>query len=558
MYSLPIAHHLHQHNAHIMDALSSGILLLTLACIYAMIRRLRKPSVSNIPGPQPESFLMGNLSELHQGQAAVADFEWQTVYGGIARIKAPFGEDMLWISDPKALQYIYQTSGYNFPKQPERRAVSRLVGDHGLTWADGDTHKRQRKVMFPAFGGPESRALLPIFEHHAEQVAIRWKEILETAPEHSAILNVIQHISPATLDAIGEAAFDYKLGCLDNSDNELAKAYLNLVADIFARPSKSKILFTSIAHYLPMRLAEFLYDHLPGKGLQKARFNRDVAHSVAEGLLQSKSQALMLGKGSRDVMSMLVKANASENDLSRLTHDEMIAQMRTIMMAGQETTTNTLSFALVELARYPHYQSRLRAEIRAAKRTVRERGDVSLSVQDMESMPFLQAVVREVLRFHPVVPHTYRQAGKDDVLPLSKPLTLRSGEVVTEVAIPAGIRLVLSVAGYNRDKGIWGEDAHTFNPERFLHRSGKRGPTVGVFGNILTFSGGVRACIGWRFALYELQAFIVQLISNFEFALTDDIKRLRRDNAVIMVPTLEGENGVQAPLRVSLASDAGC
>lgn len=46
-------------------------------------------------------------------------------------------EDMLWISDPKALQYIYQTSGYNFPKQPERRAVSRLVGDHGLTWADG-------------------------------------------------------------------------------------------------------------------------------------------------------------------------------------------------------------------------------------------------------------------------------------------------------------------------------------------------------------------------------------------------------------------------------------
>ena len=45
--------------------------------------------------------------------------------------------DMLWISDPKALQYIYQTSGYNFPKQPERRVLSQLVGDSGLTWADG-------------------------------------------------------------------------------------------------------------------------------------------------------------------------------------------------------------------------------------------------------------------------------------------------------------------------------------------------------------------------------------------------------------------------------------
>ena len=48
-----------------------------------------------------------------------------------------FQEDMLWISDPKALQYIYQTSGYNFPKQPERRILSRLIGDSGLTWAEG-------------------------------------------------------------------------------------------------------------------------------------------------------------------------------------------------------------------------------------------------------------------------------------------------------------------------------------------------------------------------------------------------------------------------------------
>lgn len=46
-------------------------------------------------------------------------------------------EDMLWVSDPKALQYIYQTSGYNFPKQPERRILSRLIGDSGLTWAEG-------------------------------------------------------------------------------------------------------------------------------------------------------------------------------------------------------------------------------------------------------------------------------------------------------------------------------------------------------------------------------------------------------------------------------------
>lgn len=100
----------------------------------------------------------GNLQELHQGPAGDVDFRWQARFGGVARYKAPFGvcfvcfgrasdsqvscmyhqADTLWISDPKALQYIYQTSGYNFPKQPERRALSRLIGDHGLTWADGN------------------------------------------------------------------------------------------------------------------------------------------------------------------------------------------------------------------------------------------------------------------------------------------------------------------------------------------------------------------------------------------------------------------------------------
>ena len=53
---------------------------------------------------------------------------------------------MLWVSDPKALQYIYQTSGYNFPKQPERRILSRLIGDSGLTWAEG-AYARARMVL---------------------------------------------------------------------------------------------------------------------------------------------------------------------------------------------------------------------------------------------------------------------------------------------------------------------------------------------------------------------------------------------------------------------------
>ncbi|KAI0669528.1 cytochrome P450 [Trametes maxima] len=536
-----------------MEPLLLTVVLGGLALFYSIYRFLTRPSVAYIPGPESTSFWLGHLPELFQEQAGETDFKWQEQYGSIVRVKAPFGEDMLWISDPKALQYIFQTSGYNFPKQPERRILSRLIGDMGLTWAEGNVHKRQRKVMLPAFGSPESKALLPVFRHYAEQVTLKWKDLLTGLSERSVKLNIHEYIAPATLEAIGEAAFDYKLGVLEDKASELGGAYRNLVATIFSSPSNKKIFMQNIAHYVPMRLQEFLYDHLPGKGLEKARFNRVAAHKVANQLLEMKTEALRLGKGNRDIMSILVKANESESEKTKLSHLEVVSQMRTILLAGQETTSNTLSWALMELARQPLIQQRLRGEIHAMEHTIRERGDADFTVADFEAMPYLQAVLKEILRFYPAVPHTYRQSLHDDVLPLSKPITTREGKVVSEIPIRAGLRVILSICAYNRQPDIWGEDAHQFNPDRWLDPSlkSRRNTTVGVFANVLTFAGGVRACIGWRFAIYELQAFLTELVSNFQFELTPEVERVEKTQAIVMVPTVNGQ--VEMPLRVSLA-----
>nr|VWO96500.1 Cytochrome P450 monooxygenase CYP52X1 [Ganoderma boninense] len=522
-----------------MELVQLAAVVAGLGLLRFIYRLLTRPSISDIPGPEPTSFWLGHLPELFQEESGDTDFKWQAEYGSIVRVKAPFGEDMLWVSDPKALQYIYQTSGYNFPKQPERRILSRLIGDSGLTWAEGDVHKRQRKVMLPAFGSPESKALLPVFRHYAEQVTLKWKDLLAGNSGESIKMNVHEYIAPATLEAIGEAAFNYKLGVLDDETSELGKAYSNLVMSIFSAPSNAKIFMQNVAHYVPMAIQQYLYDNLPGKGLDKARANRAAAHKVANQLLEEKNEALATGKAARDVMSILIRENSLETGASRLTHQEIVAQMRTIMLAGQETTSNTLSWALLELSKQPKIQDRLRAEVHAMERTIRERGDADFTVADFEAMPYLQAVLREILRFYPAVPHTYRQPLNDDVLPLSNPVTTRSGKVVSQVPIRAGLRLILSVCAYNREKDVWGEDAHQFNPERWLTSSGKRASSVGVYSNLI----------------YEVQAFLTELVSNFQFELSDDVARVRKTSAIVMVPTLNDEiaKGVQMPLRVSLA-----
>ncbi|KAF5372716.1 hypothetical protein D9757_011651 [Collybiopsis confluens] len=100
-------------------------------------------------------------------------------------------------------------------------------------------------------------------------------------------------------------------------------------------------------------------------------------------------------------------------------------------------------------------------------------------------------------------------------------------------------------------------DAHTFNPYRWLEPNHvkKGGASLGPFVNLAIFSAGVRVCVGWRFAVVELQAFIVELLSNFEFFKTPQIDKIRPEMAIAVVPTIEGESekGTQLPLKVTFA-----
>ncbi|KAJ7647880.1 cytochrome P450, partial [Roridomyces roridus] len=528
-----------------------------LACCYMIYRHFTHISVAGVPGPEPSSWLLGNMPELAGGQVGEAEFKWQEIYGGVVRIKAPLGEDRLLITDPKALQYIYQTAGYRYHKQSERIELTRLISGRGLLWADGNDHKRHRKVMIPGFGIPEAKALLPLFFSYAAQIGTKWKDIIGTTADQAAVLDITGWASRATLDAIGELAFDYQFGAMENADNVVSQSWNNVFTDTFRAPSDASLLALSLLQYVPRCVREFLVDNVPCAGLEHVRHTAQVTTEVARELVASKSAALLQGKCNRDIMSLLVQANASENEKTKLTEDELLSQMHTIIMAGHETTANSFSWAVFELARQPEIQSRLRREIHSMERVVRARGGSSFefTTADIQAMPYLTAVVKEVLRFHPVAFNNFRQSATDDVLPLSKPITLRSGEVITELPVPKGMKVIISIAAYNRNKEVFGLDADVFNPERWLDGSMRKPDSpIGPYANLLTFAGGLRTCIGWRMALLELQAFLVELLSDFEFSLTPEATRVRREACIVMVPTVEGQKGTQLPLRVSLAS----
>ncbi|KAF4621387.1 hypothetical protein D9613_000522 [Agrocybe pediades] len=533
----------------------SVLLSLSLATVvYLIYRRKTRISVSYVPGPEPESFVLGNLPEIFQSQAGVPDFKYQRLYGDVVRVKGAFGEDRLLISDPKALQYIFHTSGYGFLKWPERTEISRILMGRGLLWADADIHKRQRKVMLPGFGAPESRSFVPIFRRVGSELTAQWTDILASSPDQTSVFNVASWLSRATMDSIGEAAFDYQFGALRNTDNEFMKAYFGLMSDTLGSPPKSAIFMQTI---FPVWVLQLMSQFSQARNLVHARHTANLANEVTRELVKSKADALLQGKGNKDILSLLVKANASEKSSTRLTDEEMLAQMRTILLAGHETSATTLCWVLLELARNPDVQKKLRDEIRTTEHAIHARGDDDFTAADLDNMPYLSAVIKESMRFHPALYQNYRQAAHDDVLPLSKPIKTLDDREINTLPIPKGMKIILSIAAYNRNTEIFGEDAHVYNPDRWLRDNGdKKGPTLGVYGNLLTFSGGVRACIGWRFAVYEVLALTVEIINNFELSLSPDIARLRREACLVMLPTLEGEQlkGENLPLRVTIAA----
>ncbi|KIJ43512.1 hypothetical protein M422DRAFT_169697, partial [Sphaerobolus stellatus SS14] len=152
-----------------------------------------------------------------------------------------------------------------------------------------------------------------------------------------------------------------------------------------------------------------------------------------------------------------------------------------LLVAGHETTASTMAWLLYELSCNQDLQEKLREEITESRR---RQGSEELTSQALESMPLLQAILKETLRYHPILPRTARTVAQNDVIPLSVPHRTTDGKFLNEVAVEKGQQIIVSFAAYNRLTSIWGDDAHVWNPDRFLNDNGTTKTGLGLISNM--------------------------------------------------------------------------
>jgi len=246
-------------------------------------------------------------------------------------------------------------------------------------------------------------------------------------------------------------------------------------------------------------------------------------------------------------MSILLKANEQAESRDRLSDEEVIAQISTLTIAAMDTTSSALARTLWILGQRQDAQDKLRLEIRKARQ-----GQENLAYDALMNLPYLDAVCRETLRLYPPVGALARVTQEDVALPLRTPIKGVDGTEMGEIPIPKGSTIIVGVSACNNDPEIWGHDSCEWKPERWLlplpdSVSSARIP--GVFSNLMTFLGGSRACIGFKFSQLEMKVVLLLLIESFKFSLPAG-KEIYWDTRGIAKPLIVGSSDYQMPLVV--------
>ncbi|KAG8532742.1 uncharacterized protein KY384_002619 [Bacidia gigantensis] len=460
------------------------------------------------------SLINGQFKRIVAEPTGVPQQDWiNTVPNdGFIYYRSLLNMERLMPTTPQVLAEILSYKSYDFAKPSTLRAgLGRILGV-GLVLAEGDEHRMQRKNLMPAFAFRHVKDCYPIFWDKScklvarlmtEEVGSQTKESLESGPVKVEIAN---WISRATLDIIGTAGFGKDFNALDDPENELNATYRKVL-----QPTRAGQMLAFMGMVLPSWLIRSLPVATNNNIAQAAEYIKKVARQ----LIGDKKEKIRLeGKRTEtDILSVALESGG-------FTDEELVNQLMTFLVAGHETTATAMTWGLYLLCQNPSIQTRLREEIRATIPSI-EAGE-KMTPQTLESCSYLHACCNEILRLYAPLPLTVREAVRDTTI-MGQP-------------IAKGTKVFTCVWAINTSTKLWGPDAASFNPDRWMGagRAGNGGADSNY--SYMTFLHGPRSCIGQAFAKAEFACLLAALVGRFEFELVDKEMEIRIKGGITARP----------------------
>ncbi len=415
------------------------------------------------PAPGPEGrHLMGALSSFKRDSLSLIT-ELQG-YGGIARVRlGPYLVHQL--TGPEFIKHVLQDNTDNYRRGRFYQGFNLFMG-RGMLTTDGAEWRARRDVSQPFFQRAWLHGASGVITSCAEELIARWEGPAERGEE----IELVDEMMWLAMGVLSRMLFGV----------DLRDRYAEL-APAVRFSLKAMILTGEVSQMLPRWVP--------------TRYRRDLRRhqAVLNGVMDDVIALHRAGGGDPDdLVSALLKATDAET--GRPWPDRQIrAELKTLFMAGHETTGCALAWTLYSVAQHADVRRRLEAELDSVL------GDRAPTPGDLPGLPYLRQVVDESLRLHPPIWVFPRDVVEDDVI---------GGH-----HIPAGTTLLIPPYAAHRDPAAW-ENPEAFDPERFCPAG--RGPARYTY---LPFGGGARRCVGYYMALLEIQFTVAMLVRRYHLSL---------------------------------------
>ena len=387
-------------------------------------------------------------------------------YGDVFTIRTvPKAAPLVLFTQPEHAKEIFAGDPEIFHAGKGNAILGPIMGEHSLLLQDSTEHRRARKLLMPAFNGAALRGYESVVTQLAKEEVARWTP---GVPFRS-----LERMNALTLEVILRVVF----GVTDEKRLAQLRPLVNRTVDI------NPAILLGWGYPFLQRFGPWRKTVDNQRALDKVMY-AEIAERRTAGDLHERT----------DVLSQLLAVGESEG-ADGMSDAELRDQLVTLLLAGHETTATALSWCLYELGRDSGQLDKAREAAKSGEND------------------YLEAVMKEAMRLHPVIPMVVRH--------LMEPVPIGGWD------LPKGANLGPSILiAHGRDTNF--EDPSAFRPARFLD------------GHVATntwipFGGGVRRCIGAGFSLMEGVAVLREVLLEYDVTLptgTTDVPKVRNITSV--------------------------
>ncbi|KAJ3044036.1 hypothetical protein HK097_001593 [Rhizophlyctis rosea] len=476
-----------------------------------------------IPVPQPpESFIIGNLKEIDPDYGLGSLERLAKLYGPIYRLNI-LGQKLIVLSSQELVNEASSTSTWEKTLPTALKEIRALAGDGLFTAYNHEANwKLAHKILIPAFGPGNIRAMFPDMYDIASQLSLKWERFgednrIDVANDFTSFADHLRstqaHVGhhrivfvqlPACLHVEGHCCQDgparsINIYRFNSFYKDTMHPFVEAMVDVLLESGQR-------TRRLPIQQT------LMVRASRKYQQDIDYLHDLCDKIVAERKAH---PTDSKDLLNLMLNGRDKETG-EGLTVENIRYQMVTFLIAGHETTSGLLSFTFYYLLKNPHTLQRAQEEVDRVTQ------GQPLTLEHLPHLKYIDAALKEALRLNPTAPMFVVKPKQT-----SGTYTFDTGH---EIDATENCGILLSTL--HKDPKVWGDDADVFRPERMLDGGFEKLPP----NSWKPFGNGMRACIGRPFAWQESLIVVAMILQRFNLELVDPKYDLRVKQTLTIKP----------------------